>query len=148
MPPTLHLICGLPGAGKTTLAKALEARGGIIRLTPDEWMEALGYGLYDEAARERVETLQWTLAQRLLTAGVSVVLDNGFWSREERDRYRGGAVDAGAAFQLHFLDVPVDELKRRIAARNAERGVLAQIDPADVERWLALFEVPDAEETR
>jgi len=32
----LHLICGLPGSGKTTLAKKLEREHTAIRLCPDE----------------------------------------------------------------------------------------------------------------
>jgi len=33
---TLHLTTGLPGTGKTTLAKEIEASTGAVRLTPDE----------------------------------------------------------------------------------------------------------------
>ena len=42
--PTLHLTVGLPGVGKTTLARELERAGGALRLTPDEWMVPL-FGL-------------------------------------------------------------------------------------------------------
>ena len=34
--PTLTLMVGLPGAGKTTRAKELERETGAIRFTPDE----------------------------------------------------------------------------------------------------------------
>ena len=67
--PILHLICGLPGSGKTTLARQLENQGKGLRLSPDEWMSTLGFQLYDEGGRARVEQLQWRLAQRLLAAG-------------------------------------------------------------------------------
>jgi predicted kinase len=40
---TLHLMIGLPGSGKTTLAKKLEAELGALRLTPEEWHRYL-YG--------------------------------------------------------------------------------------------------------
>lgn len=36
--PTVHLLCGLPGAGKTTLARRLEAGLPAIRFSLDEWM--------------------------------------------------------------------------------------------------------------
>ncbi|MEM6338151.1 MAG: AAA family ATPase [Bacteroidota bacterium] len=48
-PPTLVIICGLPGAGKTTHARRLERELDAVRFGPDEWMEALGMDLYDEA---------------------------------------------------------------------------------------------------
>jgi predicted kinase len=35
--PTLHLMVGLPCAGKTTLARQLEQEYVALRLTPDEW---------------------------------------------------------------------------------------------------------------
>jgi hypothetical protein len=75
---TLHLLCGLPGSGKSTLARRLEQDGAGLRLSPDDWMLALGFQLYDEAARARVEQLQWALAQHLLANGVSVILESGF----------------------------------------------------------------------
>lgn len=40
---TLHLICGLPCSGETTLAKTLELKHSALRLSPDEWIGRL-YG--------------------------------------------------------------------------------------------------------
>jgi len=45
--PKLIIVCGLPGAGKTTHAKLLEELGAI-RFCPDEWMEVLSLDLHDE----------------------------------------------------------------------------------------------------
>lgn len=39
--PTLILFCGLPGSGKTTLAKRLEKQGRGIRICTDDWQENL-----------------------------------------------------------------------------------------------------------
>jgi predicted kinase len=46
--PTLFLTAGLPGTGKTTAARRIEAEHGALRLTKDEWVKAL-YG-HDNAA--------------------------------------------------------------------------------------------------
>lgn len=95
--PVLTLMVGLPGSGKTTLAKRLEAETGAVRFTPDEWHLFLfgddfhhpeEHALHD-ARHDRVEQLMWSLGKGLLQKGVSVILDFGFWAREEREeKYR------------------------------------------------------------
>jgi predicted kinase len=57
----LIIVCGLPGSGKTTRAKLLEARHGAVRLSADDWMDDLGLNLWDEGSRARIEALQWKL---------------------------------------------------------------------------------------
>jgi predicted kinase len=144
---TLHLICGLPGSGKSTLARRLEAEDGVFRLTSDEWLQALGADGYDIVARARVEALQWDLARRLLARGLDVALEAGFWTRAERETCRAGAAALGARTRLHYLEVPLEELKRRLIARNAAPppGSYA-VNPDDLEDWLPLFEAPTPEE--
>lgn len=130
------------------MAKEIEAREGAVRFSPDEWMLRLGCSLYDEDARGRVEGLQWEVAQRLVLLGVSVVLENGFWSKAERDRYRETGHRLGARVRVCSLEVDADELKRRVAERN--RGLtddLAFVNPEDVDAWSQVFEAPTEEET-
>jgi predicted kinase len=143
----LILTCGLPGAGKTDLARQLAADRSAVRLTKDEWLWALGSTPWDEPTQERVEHELWRLAREILRLGVSVVLDFGLWARIERDEMRSAARDLGVGIELHYLDVPTDELWRRIEARNSEPPWDSHpIRHADLEKWLRIFQAPDAAE--
>lgn len=143
----LILICGLPGSGKTTLANQIAADMPAVRLSPDEWKHDLGIDYYDEEMRVRLEERLWKLSQELLRLGQSVVMENGFWAREERDGLRSAARALGVAVELHYMEVPVDELWRRLEIRNelAVPGTVP-IKHEDLERWARQFEAPDAAE--
>lgn len=141
------LTCGLAGAGKTTLATKLAADRGAVRLTKDEWLWALGSTPWDEQAREKIEDELWRLAQEILPLGLSVVLDFGLWARIERDEMRSVARGLGVGVELHYLDVPTDELWRRINARNSEPPWDSYpISRAHLDEWAASFQAPDAAE--
>lgn len=73
----LILVCGLPGSGKTSMALTLATDRRGVRLSPDEWIAALGMNLWDETARERVEALQRGLAEEVLHAGAVVIVSGG-----------------------------------------------------------------------
>jgi predicted kinase len=144
---TLHLMCGLPGSGKTTLAKQLEQEHNAVRLSPDEWMAQIVGDGYDESRRAGVEAVQWKLAQRLLSFDIDVILENGFWTRAERDLYRVGAKTAGATVRLHYQDVTADELKRRLRERNEDVPEDAfYIPDANIDAWALEFEPPAPDE--
>ena len=143
----LILTCGLPGAGKTTVARRLAAERDAVRLTKDEWLWAIGSTPWDESTGEKVEHELWRLAQEILRLGLSVVLDFGLWARVERDEMRTAARELGAGVELHYLEVPADELWRRIEARNSEPPWDAYpIGRADFDGWLGAFQAPDAAE--
>lgn len=150
--PTLYLTCGLPGSGKTTLARRLEQDMSALRLTADEWLHELYPGITTAEAetgplRSRVERLQWALALRTLGLGCNVVLDWGVWARAERDLYRAGARAVGARVVLCLLDPPIEELWKRVSQRNADRPLGAfVIERESLLKWAEVFQRPTCEE--
>ena len=141
---TLHVVVGLPGVGKTSLAKRLEAELPALRLTPDEWMVPLFGEPEAGGQRDDVEGLLIGVAVRSLRLGVDVVLDFGVWSRDERTCLRHLAADVGAATRLHYLPAEPEEQWRRLAARDDPRSF--RISRAEMDGYATLFETPSAEE--
>ena len=91
---------------------------------------------HDEPRRAAVEAIQWELAQRVLALGLDVILENGFWSRHERNEIRARAGDLGVPVQLFYLDVPRAELVRRLGARNdAMPPNTFRVDPEQLDEW-------------
>ncbi len=147
MPATLHLICGLPCAGKTTLARQLEQEYAALRLTPDEWHTRLfGHDVEEaehSARHALIEAMLWDIAARVLTLGVNVILDFGFWSQSEREDYRSRAARLDASSEIHFLDVPEAVLLQRLATRNAQLPQGAVFIPeAKLKEWIRMFQPP------
>ena len=144
---TLFLIVGLPGAGKTTRAKRLAAEHAALRLTPDAWMIPL-FGEPDPCGKRDVleGRLIW-LALQALRLGTNVVLDFGFWSRDERSSLRWLACSAGASCQVVYLPVDratqIERIEHRWMATPDQTFVMTE---ADVDRWRSQFDVPDAAE--
>ncbi len=100
----------------------------------------LGTNIWDAAMRERVEALQWSLAQELLRIGTTVIIEWGTWARSERDALRRQASALGATTELIYLDVDDKELWRRIQHRAIE---VPRIQRTDLSEWRGLFEAPD-----
>ncbi len=149
--PRLFLMCGLPGAGKTTRAKQLEGEHQAVRLTPDDWLRAIHQPDWTrqdhDRLRDPLESLQWSLAERLLKLGVNVIIDWGLWGRDERDRLRELAKRFGARVEVQFLNPPREVLIGRLAERR--RGVSDLtfcVSDEELDLWAAAFQHPTPDE--
>ena len=143
----LYLMVGLPGAGKTTRARELAPARRALLLSLDEWNIPL---LGEPGAGGKQDVLEGRLISLALAAlrlGTSVILDFGFWSRDERSSLRWLAAAAGASCQVVYVPVDRGTQLARIAHR-AERTPeqTYPMSEADVDRWRAQFQPPEAAE--
>jgi predicted kinase len=145
--PSLITFCGLPGAGKTTTAKQLERETGAVRLNTDEWMAAIGADFFDDELHEKLQARLYKHGLELLERGQSIIVEDGHWSKAERDRHRADAKRLGATIVLHYFDLSLDELWRRLEERNtaAEYGTVPMTREQLEEYW-PIFQKPDEAE--
>lgn len=141
-PHALILVCGAPGAGKSTLARALMCRLAGAWLNSDAVIEPHFPQDRDSAAFKRARpdffAGLYALARLNLEAGNTVLLDvphvtqmrDAAWRR----RMQAMARAAGARLVVLKCVAGAETLKRRVRARNAKR------DRVKLGRWAAHME--------
>lgn len=144
---TLYLMVGLPGAGKTTAARVLADEQRAVWLSPDVWMIPL-YGESDpDGKRDVLEGRLVSVALQILSRGTSVVLDFGFWGRDERSSLRAMAAATGA--QAHVVYLPIDRATQLERIRRRWSDVpqeTFEMTEAEVDQSRSVFEAPEADE--
>jgi predicted kinase len=148
---TLHLLCGKIAAGKSTLTAKLGALPHTVvvsedqwlaRLYPDEMVSVADYG----RCSARLRDAMGPHLVALLGAGLSVVLDFPANTLKNRAWMRTIFEEAGAAHQLHFLDVPDEECRARLRARNARGEHEFAASDAEFDLITSYFVPPSADE--
>jgi aminoglycoside phosphotransferase family enzyme/predicted kinase len=130
-PLGLFITHGVAGAGKTTATSALLEVVDLIRVRSDVERKrlaglsaesrsgsAVDAGLYTPDATRRSYGRLRVLAETVLTAGYSVVLDATFLDRGERDACRALARETGAAFRILACRAHPDALRERVVTRE------------------------------
>jgi len=133
--PVMVITRGLSGSGKSTVARDLCERSGMIQLRSDVERKRLaglaatdtsrsgtGTGLYTADRTANTYQRLGELANTVLAAGYSVVVDATFLKRDHRDHFRTLATATGTPFLVLECMAENDELERRILSRNAGRS--------------------------
>ncbi len=125
-PPVLYLFCGLPGAGKSTLAARLAEDRGAVYLRIDAINQGLRHSaLKLENAMDGGYAVARALAAENLAIGQSVVADAVHWRQEERQVW--DEIGADSLARRFWIEVACsDEAMRqdRIERRSAKEGRL------------------------
>lgn len=156
--PTLHVIFGPAGAGKSTYARELARHEPAVPFLIDDWIGRLfGPDMPDQPdfnwMMERVERCEaqiWSTLAGVMAAGGSVVLDLGLMRRADRARVAEIAEAVELPVQFHFVTAPAEARRARIAERSEIRsgGFALQVSPDMFEFAEGVFEAPDAEELK
>ncbi len=160
--PRLVITHGLSGCGKTRASSRLlldDPQASTLRLRSDverkrlhglsalqSSASALDAGLYAPDAHVRTYERLHELAQMLLRAGWSVVVDAAFLRRAERARFAALAQDCGAAFAICAPQATVEQLRERIVARQAAGRDASEATLAVLDKQLSWIEPLDAQE--
>lgn len=140
-------MCGIAGSGKSTYARRLEDRGWLrFSIDAEAWERGLREVPLPEDAAAEIRAHQRLRIEAALRAGRDVVVDYSFWSRAQRDDYRALGRACGAEVEVVHLDVPADELRRRLALRRTSHPDDFVVPPAVLERYVAGFERPGEDE--
>lgn len=107
-----HLLCGIPGSGKSTLSKKIQ---GYVVST-----DAIRKFLWNDASIVKHDPLVFEVAEsiiRYMLSKADVIFDATNLKRETRCKYIGLAKELGAYVTVHWVNCPI-----KIALkRNAER---------------------------
>lgn len=147
--PTLVLICGLSGSGKTWLANRLAPPLHAVHLRSDVERKRLagvgalahsysqvGEGLYSQERSARVYEHLALCAESILAGGYTAIVDATFGRREHRVAFRELALRRGVATCLIHCRAPREVLQDRIVQRRL-RGRDASEADVSVLHWQA-----------
>jgi predicted kinase len=146
--PTLYLLIGYPGAGKTTVARIIQEATGAEHL----WSDLERHKLFGQPTHSETESVQLydelnRRTEALLAEGRSVVFDTNFNFHEDRRKLRAIADRQGAATVIVWVTVPESVARHRAVDRGLKRnGYHTRLTNEEFERFIAKLEPPTKDE--
>lgn len=147
--PKVILVCGKIASGKSWYCRSLMEKSPALLLSVDEMVSRIFESPLGEAHDQvcgRIRSYLLDKAVEAARAGSSVILDWGFWTREDRRASTEFFRQRGIPVEWHYINVPDDVWQENIAKRNA--AVLSGEDPGYyvdqglLEKLINLFEPP------
>ncbi len=150
----VYLICGKICSGKTYYAKALKDKYNAVILSTDEVTYDLinnEQGEFYNVFAQRVNNYLKKKAAEICKAGANVILDWGFWTKENRIDISEYLKSCDVSYEWHYIDADDDTWNRNIEERNkrieeGNGGSDFYVDEGLLNKLLSMFEVPDKSE--
>ena len=143
--PPLLICMGLPASGKTTLARNIAGRLGLVHVSSDRVRKAMAgvqptqrgtdsfrQGMYDSSMTERTYAALRRNASRWLRRSRGVVLDATYGDPAERARVQQLAERLGVRLRIVLCHADDETLLARLKRRATEPGVVSD---ARIELW-------------
>ncbi len=131
--PCLVLVAGLPGTGKSMLARGLRETGNFAWIRSDEVRKRLaglsplasgrseiGEGLYSREWNERTYAACLERAAEVCLAGGRAIVDATFIDGERRQTFVEAAIAWGVPAHLLVVNAPAKLVRERLAARTGD----------------------------
>ena len=146
----LYLFCGIPFAGKTTLAKKVASRFGYTRIDLDEVkFELLGNDVNDEtidqSSWDPIYQEMYHRIDNALKRGETVIHDTGNFTIYERELVRKIGQKLGIEVITVFVDTPTKVAHQRLL-ENRQKNNRFDISEKSFESAVAEMEPPALDE--
>ncbi len=147
--PKVILLCGKIGVGKTTYAHQYTAQHKAIVLSCDEIMLTLfpqQLGDQHDILAQRTQQYLFAKSLELIHAGITVILDWGFWKKADRDAAKAFYAAHRIPYEMHYIAVSDAIWMQYLAKRNQlvlDGDINAYlVDEGLVKKCCHLFEPP------
>lgn len=147
-------ICGKICSGKTYYANQMKDKENAVILSTDEATYDLidnKQGEYYNVFAEKVNKYLMKKAAEIVNAGCNVILDWGFWTKEDREATTKYFHQSGIDVEWHYIDIEPSRWqqlieKRNTKIRNGNVGSDFYVDEGLMKKLLSKFEEPKRDE--
>lgn len=147
--PRLVIVCGVPFAGKSTLARQLARQLPGCRIDIDELNAAGGRGAGGATLSPQDWDVVYAESFRLLAerlrGGYSVVYDGHCWTRWQRDNLRRIAANEGAPSAVVLVTTSEEQARDRWRANRLQQ-TRHDVSDENFASALAYYERPEPDE--
>ncbi len=146
--PTVYLLCGLPGSGKSTWSEKFvgENPNTVWYKLDKEFFKKHKSSFYGDKFQEYEDEIKKEILEKVkqdIAGNKDVILDYGFWKKADREEYKRIVTDLGAESKLLYFKCEKGILLERLNKRNSQDLTHEhKIDEKMFEVFLAKFEEP------
>lgn len=147
-------ICGKICCGKTYYSNMIKAKDNYVVLSCDEITSMLfdnNLGDKHDEITQRIKQYLLTKSIDVVNANCNVILDWGFWTKNERQNIRQYFQSMNIEFEMHFINITNNAWERNIDERNSkiingEDKSNYYLDEGLINKLLSLWESPTKDE--